>query len=62
MCLADRWPRTMAVYVGLFKNDVVGHESYEIQYKLDNRPQWIYINVIYPKNWTDNNSTGITKL
>ena len=28
--LADRWPRMMAYYVGLFKNDVVGHKSYEI--------------------------------
>ena len=27
--LADRWPRAMAYYVGLFKNDAVGHKSYD---------------------------------
>ena len=36
----------MAYYAGLFKNDVVGHKSYETQYNLDNRPNK-YISKLY---------------
>ena len=44
--MADRWLRTMAYYAGLYKNDVVGHKSYETYYNLGNRPNK-YVSKVY---------------